>query len=105
MPNEFRAIYGRWKLSVLILVHKKPIRFNKIKQLCNPISSNSLARCLKQMEKDGLVIKKESTHVTYHTTPVGAKISKLMLHVSELLQSLNQHVIVLINFLLIIHGE
>jgi DNA-binding HxlR family transcriptional regulator len=89
MPNKLKAIFGRWKLSILIVVNNKPKRFNKIKQLCSPISSNSLARCLKQMEKDGLVIKKESTHVTYHTTPVGAKISKLMLHVKELLQTLD----------------
>lgn len=91
MPKTFNyyKIRGKWKLSILTVVSEKPIRFNKIKQLCSPISSNSLVRCLKQMEKDGLVMKKESTHVTYHTTPVGAKISKLMLHVNELLMSLN----------------
>jgi DNA-binding HxlR family transcriptional regulator len=91
MPKTFYyyKICGKWKLSILTVVSEKPMRFNKIKQLCSPISSNSLARCLKQMEKDGLVIKKESTHVTYFTTPVGAKISKLMLHVKELIQTLN----------------
>lgn len=91
MPKRFHyaKLCGRWKSFILSVVSKKPIRFNKIKQLCSPISSNSLARCLKQMEKDGLIIKKESTHVTYYTTPVGAKISKLMLHVRELLQTLD----------------
>jgi DNA-binding HxlR family transcriptional regulator len=91
MPKTFRyyKIRGKWKLSILIIVSDKPIRFNKIKQLCSPISSNSLARCLKQMEKDRLIIKKESTHVTYHTTPVGAKISKLLSQVNDLLQQLD----------------
>ena len=85
----YASVCGKWKSLILTVVSKKPKRFNKIKQLCFPISSNALVRCLKQLEQHGLVVKKESTHTAYFVTPVGAKISKLMLHVKELLQTLD----------------
>jgi DNA-binding HxlR family transcriptional regulator len=85
----YASVCGKWKSLILTVVSKKPKRFNKIKQLCFPVNSNTLARCLKQLEQDGLVVKKESTHTTYFVTPVGAKISKLLLQINELLLSLD----------------
>jgi DNA-binding HxlR family transcriptional regulator len=81
-----RVIVGKWKIYIILIVSKKPMRFNKIKQLCHPISSNTLTRCLRQLAEDGIVTKKENTHTTYFVTPVGAKISKLLSQINDLLQ-------------------
>jgi DNA-binding HxlR family transcriptional regulator len=55
-----KKISGKWKPIILCIIHKRSLRFNKIKQLMPLISSRMLSQCLKEMESNGLLEKKES---------------------------------------------
>lgn len=104
MRSYYKKIEGRWKAYILIVVARKPIRFNKLKQLCHPISSNSLIRSLKQLEQDGLISRKENAHTTYFTTPVGDKVSSHLTEIKDLLLSLDQDIVICVYFLLVVHS-
>jgi DNA-binding HxlR family transcriptional regulator len=44
-----------------------------------------LTQCLKELECDGLIEKKENSHVRYILTPVGCKIVELFIKIGSYL--------------------
>ena len=51
---------GKYKLTVLYAIYRhKLIRFNSLRRYLNMISHKTLSVTLKELEKDGLVIRKE----------------------------------------------
>lgn len=53
-------ISGKWKLVILYwLVEVSPIRFNELQRLLGSISFKTLSIQLKELERDGLVDRKE----------------------------------------------
>lgn len=73
---------GKWKLPILAVMHKKHLRFNTIKMRVRGISSQMLAYNLKQMEREGIVIRDNQ----YHLTPTGKRIAY---HCHEILLALD----------------
>ncbi len=53
-------ISGKWKLVILYwLVEVSPIRFNELQRLLGSISYKTLSTQLKELERDGLIVRKE----------------------------------------------
>lgn len=56
-----KKVDGKWKPLLLLMIHKLPMRFNKIKQLLPEISSKVLTNNLKQLEDDSLITKEKES--------------------------------------------
>lgn len=57
-------IGGKWKMVILyLLAENQPVRFNELKRQIGPITYKMLSSQLKDMESDGLVIRKEYPQV------------------------------------------
>ena len=53
-------IGGKWRLVILYwLIEYKGIRFNELQRLIGTITHRTLSKQLKEMECDGLIIRKE----------------------------------------------
>lgn len=72
----------------MLILFAKAQRFNKIKQLLNGISPTQLTKCLKELEENGIIFKKENSHVTYHLTKDGKEICTLFIKIKEILDRL-----------------
>lgn len=70
-----------------MILHHKPERFNKIKQLLFGISGNMLTLSLKQMEKDKLVYKLDDKR--YHLTDKAHKITEHIIQIKLIVESLS----------------
>lgn len=64
---------GKWKPLLLLMIHKLPMRFNKIKQLLPDISSKVLTINIKELTIDGLISKDEESG-KFHITEKGKDI-------------------------------
>ncbi|MEM8487368.1 MAG: helix-turn-helix domain-containing protein [Bacteroidota bacterium] len=62
---------GRWKTSILWHLVDAPKRFNEIRRLLPQISSRMLTKALRELERDGLLMRQ----VTF-TSPVKVYYSK-----------------------------
>ena len=62
---------GRWKTSILWHIAEEPRRFNEIHRLLPQISSRMLAKALRELERDGLLVRQVTT-----TSPVKVFYSK-----------------------------
>lgn len=81
-------IGGKWKSPIIIILHAKPERFNKIKQLLPGISGNVLATNLKELETDGIVCKVHQSPMRYSLTEPGYQIGSYLLMINEILATL-----------------
>ena len=53
-------ISGKWKMIILYwLIEKQPIRYNELQRLIGTITYKTLSVQLKELERDGLIIRKE----------------------------------------------
>ena len=53
-------ISGKWKLIILYwIVEEKTVRYNELQRLIGAISYKTLSVQLKELEQDGLIIRKE----------------------------------------------
>jgi DNA-binding HxlR family transcriptional regulator len=85
LESSRKRIGGKWKPLIMFILYKRPHRFNKIKQLATGISGRMLTQCLKELESDGMIEKKENSHVRYYLTPVGCRIVELFIEISSYL--------------------
>lgn len=81
-------IGGKWKLQILCSVLQDgPTRYNDLKRKMKSITNTMLSGSLKELERDGLVIRKQ-----YHEMPVRVEYTatdsarELMPIIGELLQ-------------------
>jgi DNA-binding HxlR family transcriptional regulator len=81
-----KKIGGKWKALILLILLNRPARFNKIKQLLPGISSNTLSRCIYEMEMNGLVYN--HTSAEYNLTDDGRKISILLIEIKKIVERL-----------------
>ena len=64
LEKAVALIGGKWKLRILYVVCCQPvIRYNELWRALAPITHNMLSRQLKEMEKDGLLVRKEYPQV------------------------------------------
>jgi len=53
-------ISGKWKLIILYwIVEAEPVRYNELQRLIHTISHKTLSVQLKELEKDGIIIRTE----------------------------------------------
>ncbi len=72
------VIGGRWKPSILELIHKGPRRHGELKNAIDGISSQALSLQLRQLTADGVVEKAGSVSPTYHLTTRGEQLANVM---------------------------
>lgn len=77
------VIGGKWKMVILYwLVEKKTIRYNELQRLIGSISYKTLSVQLKELEKDGVIIRKEYPQippkVEYSLSPKGLSLYPIM---------------------------
>ncbi|MCD8286989.1 MAG: helix-turn-helix transcriptional regulator [Clostridia bacterium] len=64
LQKAMTAIGGKWKMSIICsLTNDGPTRYNDLKRKMNGISNTMLAKCLKELEQDGLVARHEYMEV------------------------------------------
>ena len=76
-------IGGKWKMTILYwLFEVNTVRYNELKRLIGSISHKMLSSQLKDLEKDGLIIRKEypqiPPRVEYSLTQKGRSLFPLM---------------------------
>ena len=64
LQAAMESVGGKWKTHILCSLYVDgPIRYNHLKRKIQGISNTMLANCLKELEQDGLVIRKEYLEV------------------------------------------
>lgn len=76
-------ISGKWKMVILYwLVEYPVVRYNELQRLLGTISFKTLSVQLKELEADGLIIRKEYPQippkVEYYLSPKGKSLYPLM---------------------------
>lgn len=82
-----RAINGKWKPSIIWLLHERPLRFAELRRALTGISEKVLAEQLRDLERDGIVHRHDfgevPPHVEYSLTPAGAELEAAVHSLSE----------------------
>lgn len=81
-------INGKWKMIILWHLNKDGFkRFNELQRISHGASSKVLSAQLRQLEKDGLILRKVypeiPPRVEYHITPLGKSLSPILLSMQE----------------------
>lgn len=76
-------IGGKWKMIILyFLNHHRVVRYNELKRLIGRITYKTLSVQLKELEADGLIIRKEYPQippkVEYSLSPKGESLVPIM---------------------------
>ena len=75
IERGMRLIGGKWKGSILWHLKDGPVRFNDLDRMLSGASKKMLAQRLKEMEADGLLVRKvihdRPVAVTYEITAFG----------------------------------
>ncbi len=81
-------IGGKWKSVILVYLIDGEKRYNELRKLISTITERTLSLQLKQLEKDGLIIRKVFTKkpplkVTYSLTPFGQSLAPVLNSIAE----------------------
>ena len=61
------VISGKWKLKLLYLIgYNEVLRYGELKRQAKPITHKILSTQLKELEEDGLIIRKEYAEISPH---------------------------------------
>lgn len=64
LNQAMRLIGGKWKMQILCSLHNNgPTRYNQLKRNLDGVSNTVLAAALRELEADGLVIRREYLEV------------------------------------------
>ena len=90
-----KALGGRWKLYILfILDNGGTVRFGQIKKKLDNISNVMLSKTLKELEQDGIIIRRQYNevppHVDYTLTEKGKDVTPALIMLSEWAQKYMQ---------------
>lgn len=81
-------IGGKWKSVILIYLLNGKKRYNELYKLISTITERTLSLQLKQLEKDGLIVRKVYTKkpplkVEYELTPFGETLRPVLLAIAN----------------------
>lgn len=81
-------IGGKWKSVILIYLISGKKRYSELRKLMPTITERTLSLQLKQLEKDGLVLrmvytKKPPLKVEYSLTEMGQSLSPVLISIAE----------------------
>ncbi|OPJ63637.1 winged helix-turn-helix transcriptional regulator [Clostridium chromiireducens] len=81
------VLMGKWKLTILWILHNKIRRFNELEKLIPSISHGVLAQQLKELERDRLIHRKVygevPPKVEYSLTEIGVSFIPVMSQIME----------------------
>ena len=88
LQHVMEMIGGKWKLSLLCsLMVDGPTRYNELKRKMNGISNTMLAKSLKEMEDDGLVMRTEylevPVRVEYEATQKAKNLGPILVRLAQ----------------------
>lgn len=64
LSRAMRLIGGKWKMQILCSLHNNgPTRYNRLKRTLDGVSNTVLAAALRELEADGLVVRREYLEV------------------------------------------
>ena len=63
ITNVMKILGGKWKLPILYRLMEGKMRFSALSELIPNLSRKVLSNQLKQLEKDGLVIRKKYSQI------------------------------------------
>ena len=77
------SIGGKWKLPIIwFLSQGEPIRFNELRRRVTGVTNMMLAKCLRELEADGLVARRQleaiPPHVEYSLTDSGRELVPIL---------------------------
>ena len=82
LEATFDIIGGKWKVVILWQLHDETRRFGELKRLVVGISEKMLIQQLREMEADGLVLRKAypeiPPRVEYSLSPMGVSLKTLL---------------------------
>ncbi len=82
VENALKLIGGKWKIPIIHHLSKKKLRFGQIKKVLNQITQQMLSKQLKEMEVDGLIIRKVYSvvppKVEYSLTDFGKSVLPIL---------------------------
>ena len=58
ISKPLRLVSGKWKIPIIYVLSKGPVRFGEIKRMLIPITQQMLTKQLREMEKDKLINRK-----------------------------------------------
>lgn len=80
----------RWSVLIIYMINGEPVRFTELKRKiegARPISSRVLTRTLKQLERDGLVLRKAypvvPPRVEYSLTQLGQRFLNFAMEILD----------------------
>ena len=78
VEDAIKIISNKWTLHILRDLFLGKTRFSEFQSNRKTLDNKALTRCLKTMEKNGLITKKvEDTEITYHLTEKGHSLNKV----------------------------
>lgn len=73
---------GKWRPMIIYWLLQGPVRFNELQRRLGAVSHRTLSKTLKQMEADGLVIRRDygeiPPRVDYSLTPRGRSLEPVL---------------------------
>ncbi|MCH4096222.1 MAG: helix-turn-helix transcriptional regulator [Acidaminococcus provencensis] len=77
-----RLLQGKWAIAILYLLSTGPVRFNELQRKLQKINHATLSTQLKQLETEGLIVRKEYAQippkVEYSLTPIGREFQPVL---------------------------
>ena len=88
IKQAITLVQGKWRIAILRHLQEGPVRVGELKRRMQPISKKVLNQHLRRMEKDGLVVRTETSakipHVEYSLTSLlGCSILRLLQTIAE----------------------
>ena len=64
LNRALELIGGKWKMQILCSLHNNgPTRYNRLKKSLDGVSNTVLANALRELESDGLILRREYLEV------------------------------------------
>ncbi|MBK6895703.1 MAG: helix-turn-helix transcriptional regulator [Alphaproteobacteria bacterium] len=80
--TSIRIIGGKWKIPILYTLRNETLRFNELQKALPGVTQKMLTQQLRELEKDGLVIRKVFAQVPpkveYTITPLARKLEPIL---------------------------
>ena len=88
VESTLGVLSGKWKLMIIYyLLKNEKRRFNQLQRDLNGITHRSLSQQLKEMESDGLILRKDfgeiPPRVEYSLTPLGEALDGVLNALSD----------------------
>ncbi|MEM7173421.1 MAG: helix-turn-helix domain-containing protein [Pseudomonadota bacterium] len=87
LEETIKIFAGKWKPSIMHYLADEPCRFNELRRRMPAISQRMLTLQLRELEKDGLVIREHypeiPPRVEYSVSPLGKTLKPIYLAIKE----------------------